>query len=140
MGQRTEAERLVHEAKIAVAALFLSKEVSAVQQGLAGYRTLMKQLSSPSPYGTQCQRVLQGTPYRDLTFNYDRLFELAFRQYFPEDSSLDLYGKGVLNTGLSWLPGSPLDVDLSRFSFLKLHGSVNLYHFEEVQGFKQLRV
>lgn len=125
--------RLVEDAKLAVAALFLSKEADALADGLAGYRSLMNRIFS-SGFGSDRRTVLKNTPYRVLTFNYDRLFELAFRQYFPYDGTEAFYGPTVLNSGLFQVLPQQVQVDLSRFSFLKLHGSVGLYAFEESGG------
>ena len=96
---RTTNDRLVTDAKLAVSALFLSKEAEAMKDGLTGYRNLMNRVFA-SNFGTDCRLVLRNTPYRVLTFNYDRLFELAFRQYFPHDGTEAFYGPTVLNSGL----------------------------------------
>lgn len=125
--------RLVEDAKVAVAALFLSKETEAMKDGLTGYRSLMNRVFASS-FGTDCRLALRNTPYRVLTFNYDRLFELAFRQYFPYDGTEAFYGPTVLNSGLYQALPQRVEVDLNRFSFLKLHGSVGLYSYEEAGG------
>jgi hypothetical protein len=125
--------RLVEDAKVAVAALFLSREAEAMKDGLAGYRSLMNRVFS-SQFGTDSRTALKNTPYRVLTFNYDRLFELAFRQYFPYDGTEAFYGPTVLNSGLFHVLPQQVEVDLNRFSFLKLHGSVGLYSYEETGG------
>lgn len=122
--------RLVSDAKLAVAALFLSKEASAMADGLTGYRSLMNRIFSSS-FGTDCRSALRNTPYRVLTFNYDRLFELAFRQYFPYDGTEAFYGPTILNSGLYQTLPERVQVDLNRFSFLKLHGSVGFYSYED---------
>ena len=125
--------RLVADAKVAVAALFLSKETEAMKDGLTGYRTLMNRVFA-SNFGTDYRVALKNTPYRVLTFNYDRLFELAFRQCFPYDGTEAFYGPTVLNSGLYYVMPQKVEVDLSRFAFLKLHGSVGLYSYEEGNG------
>lgn len=122
-------ERLVDEAKTAVAALFLSKEADAVRGGLHAYRNLLRRVFA-SDYGTDYRAAMRNTPYRVLTFNYDRLFELAFRQHFQVDLTEAFYGQSGLNSGLYPVRPQDVDVDLNRFSFLKLHGSVGLYSFE----------
>ena len=130
---RMENDRLVEDAKVAVAAMFLSKETEAMKDGLAGYSSLMKRIF-PSSSGTDSRLTLKNTPYRVLTFNYDQLFELAFRQYFPYDGTEAFYGPTVLNSGLYQALPQRVEVDLNRFSFLKLHGSVGLHSYEEAEG------
>lgn len=122
-------KRLVNDAKLAVTALFLSKEADAISDGLAGYRSLINRIFS-SAFGTNRRSALKNTPYRVLTFNYDRLFELAFRQYFPHDGTDAFYGPTVLNSGLDQVLPKQVEVDLKRFSFLKLHGSAGFYGYE----------
>jgi len=125
--------RLVEDAKLAVASLFLSREAEAMNDGLAGYRNLINRVFA-SQFGTDCRAALKNTPYRVLTFNYDRLFELAFRQYFHYDGTEAFYGPTVLNSGLYQVLPQRVEVDLNRFSFLKLHGSVGIYSYEEAGG------
>jgi hypothetical protein len=124
-----KGDHAVERAKVAVAALFLSKEAQAIQTGLPAYRSLMRRIF-PSTMGTDCKRALQRTPYRILTFNYDRLFELAFRQYFDVDHTESFYGPTRLNSGLRVADLESVEIDLNRFSFLKLHGSVGLYSLD----------
>lgn len=126
---RSQNERLVNDAKLAVTALFLSREADAISDGLAGYRSLMNRIFSSS-FGTDRRNTLKNTPYRVLTFNYDRLFELAFRQYFPHDGTEAFFGPTILNSGLDQGLPNQVEVDLKRFSFLKLHGSVGFYSYE----------
>lgn len=130
---QTTNYRLIADAKVAIAAMFLSKETQAVNDGLTGYRSLMNRVFASS-FGTDCRLALRNTPYRVLTFNYDRLFELAFRQYFPYDGTEAFYGPTVLNSGLYQVLPQRVEVDLDRFAFLKLHGSVGLYSYEEAGG------
>jgi hypothetical protein len=66
-----------------------------------------------------------------LTFNYDRLFELAFRQHFDVDMSQTFYGSTMLNSGLFLVVPERVEVDMGRFSLLKLHGSVGFYGVED---------
>lgn len=130
---QSQNNQWVEEAKVAIAALFLSKEASAVNDGLAGYRSLMNRIFS-SQFGSERRTKLCNTPYRVLSFNYDRLFELAFRQYFHYDGTEAFYGPTVLNSGLYQVMPQRVEVDLNRFSFLKLHGSVGLYSYNDVDG------
>lgn len=126
-----ENDRLVQEAKTAVAAMFLAKEAEAVNDGLIGYRNLLRHVF-PTDLGTDYRLALRRTPNRVVTFNYDRLFELAFRVHFPSYDSTDApYCPAVLNSGLYQALPRRVEVDLNRFSYLKLHGSVGLYSYEE---------
>src|SRR5262249_18521734 len=88
---------------------------------LSAYRNLLRRVF---PQTTQCARALANSPWRILTYNYDRLFELAFRQHFDVDMSQAFYGPTMLNSGLFLLQPEGMKVDTSRFSLLKLHGGV----------------
>jgi hypothetical protein len=60
-----------------------------------------------------------------LTFNYDRLFEMAFVSRFRCDVKTScLYGESLLNSGMDYVSGGGIEVAADRFAFLKLHGSV----------------
>lgn len=125
-----ERNRNVKDAKLAVTAYFLSLERAAIQKGLPGYRLLMNQVFGA--YSRWYTKALQESTYSVLTFNYDRLFELAFRQCFPDfDGTVALYSPAALNSGLRLLTPRQAEVAPARFCFLKLHGSVDLYGFEE---------
>lgn len=125
-----ERNQNVTDAKLAVAAYFLSLEKAAIQKGLPGYRSLMDRV-----FGTHSRwyaKAIQDSAYCVLTFNYDRLFELAFRQRFLDfDSTVALYSPAVLNSGLRLVVPHQAEVDPGKFCFLKLHGSVDLYGLEE---------
>jgi hypothetical protein len=121
--------RLVEVAKVAVAALFLSKESEASKSGLAGHRALMRRALG-SEFGGYYQIAARRTPYRVLTFNYDRLFELAYRQHFNVDLTQAFYGPTGLNSGVFTVVPKRVEVDLDHFSFLKLHGSVGVYSYD----------
>ena len=123
--------KLVVAAKVSVAALFLSLEREAVHKQLPGYRQLLVRVFGNNPK-VGYRKSIELSRHRILTFNYDRLFELAFRQYFPDfDGTEALYYKTVLNSGLSLVDPENLEIDLNKFSFLKLHGSTGLYGFSE---------
>jgi len=121
-------DRLLNEAKAVVSAMFLEKEHEPVGKALTGYRNFLRRIF---PNTTHCHRALAESPWRVLTFNYDRLFELAFRQHFDVDMSQTFYGSTMLNSGLFLVVPEQVQVDTSRFSFLKLHGSVGFYGVEE---------
>lgn len=121
---------LVDVAKVVVAALFLFKESEAAKTGLPAYRTLLRRILS-SDCGTDFRSAANKTPYRVLTFNYDRLFELAYSQHFEVDRSQAFYGPTGLNSGLFQIVPEQVEVDRTRFSFLKLHGSVGIYGHDD---------
>jgi hypothetical protein len=126
-----EKNRPVLAAKVSVAALFLSLEREAVQKQLPGYRQLLVRIFGNNPK-IGYRKAIGLSRHRILTFNYDRLFELAFRQFFPDfDGTEALYYKTVLNSGLCLVDPKKLEIELSRFSFLKLHGSAGFYGFSE---------
>src|SRR6266481_19111 len=58
-----------------------------------------------------------------MTFNYDRLFEIAFLDRFKIEP-YGLYDVRVLNSGVT-LVGINIEFEPEAFSFLKLHGSVH---------------
>ena len=130
----TDQESLMRDqvlsAKIATAALFLDKEQGARKTMLEGYKNYL--LPSIFGRGSSCQSAVNDSDCSVLTFNYDRLFEIAFLDYFKdsEDCSrieqFPLYGKSILNSGfyptLDWRL-KRIDVEPDRFCFLKLHGS-----------------
>lgn len=107
--------------------MFLWKEPDATKS-LVGYRNL---LLTAFPEAVPYERALKLSPWRILTFNYDRLFELAFRQHFNIDMTETFYGETRLNSGLRLMVPEEVSIDLSRFSFLKLHGSVGFLAMQE---------
>src|ERR1035437_4022658 len=128
-----ERNRLVVDAKVSVAALFLFLEREAVQKKLPGYRQLLIRVFPDIPK-VGFQRAIELSRHRILTFNYDRLFELAFRQYFPDlEGREDLYCSTVLNSGFSLQKPRKLEIGQNKFSFLKLHGSSACYGFSSEQ-------
>jgi hypothetical protein len=112
--------RLVEEAKAVVSAMFLAKECEPIAKTLTAYRNFLRRIF---PNTTHCHRALAESPWRVLTFNYDRLFELAFRQQFDVDMSQTFYGPTVLNSGLFLVVPQQVQVDTGRFSLLKLSAS-----------------
>lgn len=126
-----ERNRLVVDAKVSVAALFLFLEREAVRKKLPGYQKLLVRVFGNNPK-IGFRKAIELSRHRVLTFNYDRLFELAFRQYFPDfDGTEALYCPTVLNSGLSLQEPEKLEIHRSKFSFLKLHGSAGFYGVSE---------
>lgn len=62
-----------------------------------------------------------------LSFNYDRLFEIAFTDYFKLDPNMDYYGQAWLNSSLNFLHKEAVAINHDRFCFLKLHGTVGIW-------------
>lgn len=119
--ERSERQNQIHSAKIATEALFITLEKMAKPR-LSKYHSLLTTLLGPP---TNWLQELKKTRCRVLSFNYDRLFEFAFREGCRYDSHLGpLYGKNALNSGFDSPSGMGIDVDPNRFAFLKLHGSV----------------
>ena len=102
--------------------MFLAKEEKARQTRLPSYKSFITQ-------------ILGGPPWEEarksdcclLTFNYDRLFEIAFLESFPtfDMRNHSLYAQGALNSGFDpnfgdWRIVQPTP---DQFCFLKLHGS-----------------
>jgi hypothetical protein len=111
------AEKQVLDAKIATSAMFLALEENVPQVGLAKYDTFI--VSILGGEAKTLDDVFSGADCHVLSFNYDRMFEIAFltrfKQYNP--CQFGLYSGKVLNSGVDAKPVC------DRFSFLKLHGS-----------------
>jgi hypothetical protein len=130
----THQENLTDEeilnAKIATSALFLDNETEARKKVLKGY----KEYLFPAVFRqADCwQNAINDSDCSVFTFNYDRLFELAFLDYFRNSEGpyairqFALYGQSVLNSGfdptLEW-GRKRIAIKQGRFCFLKLHGS-----------------
>ena len=122
---RYEAAR---KAKIATAACFLAREKAARQQQIDKYKEfILRKVLDQTGVSTPCRVRLQKTSARVLSFNYDRLFELAFFASFADNSISQFYpySDAVLNSGLTVL-GTGMEVHKDRFCFLKLHGSIGM--------------
>jgi hypothetical protein len=124
-------ERIWH-AKLAMTALLLSREEKAWQSGLDGYHDLLLELC-PGP-GNWEQRFRRSS-CSVLTFNNDRLFEMAFlRRNGPDLYGKLLYGQFWLNSGFSDIFNSEIKFADGGFCFLKLHGCVGrIVDSEEVE-------
>lgn len=121
--------RRILNAKIATAALFLHLEQKAKTEVLDGYQRLILKFF---PGSSDWRRRFQSTNCRLLTFNYDRLFELALLKMFciePHEGLL--YGEDILNSGLHHCMGDSMGFKDNRFCYLKLHGSVGMRIHEE---------
>ncbi len=84
------------------------------------------------PGSGEWQQRFRGTRCHLLTFNYDRLFEMALLRMFGIDAETHLlYGEDILNSGLHHCMGDSMGFKDGRFCFLKLHGSVGMRIHEE---------
>lgn len=117
--------RQMNEAKVSVAALFHSLESQAAASGLKSYHSFLHRIF-PSVSGGNYLKQLECSPARVLSFNYDRLFEIAFLQHFAVDPNYALYYEYGLNSGLTPIQNTMVKFFDGRFSFLKLHGSVGM--------------
>jgi hypothetical protein len=126
---RLLTERQITDAKIATAALFMDLEQSAIETGLIRYHHFLTELFGNT---TNWKEASQNSDSSVLTFNYDRLFEIAFRTRFSTYAKTAcLYGKSLLNSGMDYQVGTEIDVAHKQFAFLKLHGSVGIHAREE---------
>lgn len=117
-------QKQIRDAKIATSALFCGKEAMAHKMpAFQRYKLLVAQIFGGYPW----QDAVKEADCHVLTFNYDRLFEMAFLECFRDFDSGNtfVYGKDVLNSGfnLSGVEYSAVNLAPDRFCFLKLHGS-----------------
>ncbi len=114
-----EAYEKTLAAKVATAALFLDREETARRTGLHPYQDFVKLILDHN----RDPGTLTSTPNSVLSFNYDRLFEIAFADHFRLGPNFDVYGSDWLNSGLDFLSKKAADIAPDRFTFLKLHGT-----------------
>jgi len=126
----------VRKAKIATTACFLDKEVDVLRCQISKYKDFIQsKVLDETGVSTSCQQRLQKSSVRILTFNYDRLFELAFFAGFADAyvKHFSPYSTEVLNSGLTAF-GSVAEIQKDRFCFLKLHGSIGIRCTEDAFG------
>jgi len=127
---RGDRERLaakqILDAKFATSTMFVVREEQARESGLAGYKRLLDSVFGGEPW----QEAVEKSDCHVLSFNYDRLFEIAFLDYFRNFPRHEpsVYDKSVLNAGFNPEAFSNRGFDkvqpaAGRFCFLKLHGS-----------------
>lgn len=118
-------EEQIWHAKLAMAAFLLSKEKEAAKTGLDGYHNLLHELC---PGQGNWQQRLRASSCSVLTFNYDRLFEIAFLQRNGTDlNGKLLYGEFYLNSGFNDIFNSGIEFGESGFRLLKLHGCIGRF-------------
>jgi hypothetical protein len=110
------------DAKIATSALFLALEEKIPKSGIAKYEDFI--VSTLGGSAQTLEDVLSQADCHVLSFNYDRLFEIAFLNRFkqPDPRQSGLYSGKVLNSGFDANRDAVKPVS-GRFSFLKFHGS-----------------
>jgi hypothetical protein len=113
-----EADKHILDAKNATLALFLEREARAWQTGLPRYAEFLDMVFDGNHH-----RAFLESPHSDcvLSFNYDRLFEMAFADYFQLNPA-ECYQEKLLNTGLD-LEQNQATKFADQFCFLKLHGT-----------------
>jgi flagellar biosynthesis regulator FlaF len=109
----------IRDAKIVTVALFLEREAAAWQSELASYEAFLHIIFSNS----RNPGALKSTADCVLSFNYDRLFEMAFIDYFQLPPQENCYAKNWLNAGLDFSRNQESDFASDQFCFLKLHGT-----------------
>lgn len=116
------AKKKILDAKIATSALFLALEEKIPKSGIVKYEDFI--VSILGGRAQALEDMFREADCHVLSFNYDRLFEIAFlnrcKQHDPCQSGL--YSGKVLNSGFDAKRDAVKPVS-GRFSFLKLHGS-----------------
>ena len=126
----------VRKAKIATAACFMDLEGPALQQQIGKYRNFIQgKILNETGLSMPCQTRLQKSSARVLTFNYDRLFELAFYGAFADEylKRFFPYQGEALNSGLTAF-GEIGEFARDRFCFAKLHGSTGILCIDDAWG------
>jgi hypothetical protein len=116
----------VRRAKIATCGCFLDLEPQARKAQLDKYkRFIQEDILTDEGVSTLCYTRLRKSSARVLTFNYDRLFELAFFASCADYSLMNFgpYDFEVLNSGMTHI-GKIGEVKEDRLCFLKLHGTI----------------
>ena len=116
--------------------MWLHKEQRAHESDLRGYHELFETIFPHLNW----REALAEARCHVLTFNYDRLFEMAFLRRYPQfdPNGLPLYGQQVLNSGFDLQDRHKIDFAQDRFCFLKLHGSAGMWlrrHDGQVEHF-----
>lgn len=122
----SKMQKQIRDAKIATSALFCAKETKASKMAaFQRYKLLIAEIFGGYPW----QDAVKEADCHVLTFNYDRLFEMAFLEYFRDFDAGNtfVYGKDALNSSfdLSTRELSVVRPALDHFCFLKLHGSAS---------------
>jgi len=143
----------VRNAKVSTSACFLEKEGQVMERLLPKYKTFIHKIFNDGTVSVPCSNRLQNSNARVFSFNYDRLFELAFFSAdIVDDDSRNPDPYELLNSGLNVNYTSDLEIIKDRFCFIKLHGSIgirckeeleygpNVYRDGDIANWKQLKV
>lgn len=103
--------------------MFLEREAEARSSGLSGYEDFLGAIFG----GSRGFDDLKKASSTVLSFNYDRLFEMAFLDYFGLDGKKQCHTKELLNSGFEFLTGKTDAIASDRFCFLKLHGTAAVW-------------
>ncbi|MFN0067050.1 MAG: hypothetical protein ACKVYV_05375, partial [Limisphaerales bacterium] len=123
-GQHFSPLRQIDDERSITEVLFRSLEAQAKNK-LGSYRRFLTEMLGPQ---RQWSCGLESSNYRVLTFNYDRMFELAFLCESGWNTGLGpLYLQDGLNAGIDYSGQSSPSFAQDRFAFLKLHGSVGVW-------------
>lgn len=124
---------VVRNAKISTAACFLEKEGQVMARLMPKYKAFIRSIFYEGMVKAPCSARLQHSNARVFSFNYDRLFELAFfGAGIVDDDSGNSEPYKVLNSGLNFKDTENLQIMESGFSFVKMHGSVGVRCNEEL--------
>jgi hypothetical protein len=126
----------VRDAKIATTACFLDREANARLHQTDKYKQfIQRRLLDETGVSSSCITRLRQSNSRVLSFNYDRLFELAFFAGFADRhvTQFPPYSSEVLNSGLPVF-GEWSEIKQDRFCFLKMHGSAGMLCKEDAFG------
>ena len=79
--------------------MFVAREEKARSEGLQSYERFIASIFGGDPW----QEGVKAADCHVLTFNYDRLFEIAFLDHFKsfDTRSAFLYGNSALNSGFN---------------------------------------
>ena len=129
----------IRDAKIITVALFFEREAAAWQTELSSYDEFLYIIFNSN----RNSDALQSTSDCVLSFNYDRLFEMAFTNYFKLEVNTNCYAKNWLNSGLNFSHNQASDFAPDQFCFLKLHGTAAMQvaeqHGQKRYGMNALR-
>ncbi len=126
---------IAEEAKLAMSVVMLSHERALQLSNLVSYQSFLAEIFQDDPHD-DWNETLSNSNVRILTFNYDRVFEMAFQEWLRcHDEDVNdvrpIYRR--LNSGF----GDPLNctINRERFTLLKLHGGAGTYARNGDSGF-----
>ncbi len=130
-------QEALNEAKMATSAFFLYWEEHAVKLAYPSYRALFEELLGCGR-SVSLKSKMANAPSRVVTYNYDRLFERSYIKWAKslEPDYPDVAGDihQLLGTGLGDI--REVQLDSSKFCFVKLHGGAGQYYRDTDGGFR----